>query len=133
MASAVLITRRERAARRARLVRVVNRLPEATATTVSGRHMSLEVRGRRFGWLLDNHHGDQRLALNCRAAAGASRMLVSASPELFHIPKYLGHRGWVGAWLDIDEVDWTAVDAVLDDAYRLTAPRSLLRRLWEAG
>jgi hypothetical protein len=39
----------------------------------------------------------------------------------------------VGAWLDLDEVAWTAVDAVLDDAYRLVAPRSLLRRLWEAG
>lgn len=133
MTSAVLITRRERAARRAKVMTLVERLPEATATMVSGRHLSLEIRGRRFGWLLDNHHGDNRLALNCRAAAGANHLLVSASPGLFHIPKYLGHRGWVGAWLDIDEVDWTAVDAVLDDAYRLTAPRSLLRRLWEAG
>jgi hypothetical protein len=133
MSSAVLITRRERDARRARLVSLVDRLPEATATATSGRHLSLEIRGRRFGWLLDDHHGDNRLALNCRVPEGANRMLVSASPELFHIPKYLGHRGWVGAWLDIDEVDWTAVDAVLDDAYRLTAPRSLLRQLWEAG
>jgi hypothetical protein len=133
MTSAVLITRRERAARRSKFMTLVDRLPEATATMVSGSHLSLDVRGRHFGWLLDNHHGDQRLALNCRAATGANRMLVSASPELFHIPRYLGHRGWVGAWLDIDEVDWTAVDAVLDDAYRLTAPRSLLRRLWEAG
>jgi hypothetical protein len=133
MTSAVLITRRERAARRAKFVTLVGRLPEATATMIGGRHLSLEVRARRFGWLLDDHHGDGRLALNCRAPAGANRMLVSASPELFHIPKYLRHRGWVGAWLDLDEVDWSAVDAVLDDAYRLTAPRSLLRRLWEAG
>ena len=133
MKSAVLITRRERAARRSRLVRLVNRLPEATARSVSGRHLSLEIQGRRFGWLLDNHHGDQRLALNCRAPDGANHMLVAASPDLFHIPKYLGHRGWVGAWLDLDEVDWPAVEAVLADAYHLTAPRSLLRRLWEAG
>ncbi|HEY5546274.1 MAG TPA: hypothetical protein VIK50_09485 [Gemmatimonadaceae bacterium] len=112
---------------------MVNRLPEAAATAVSGQHLSLEVRGRRFGWLRDDHHGDSRLALNCRAPAGANRMIVSASPELFHIPRYLGTRSWVGAWLDLDEVDWPAVDAVLNDAYRLAAPRSLLRRLWEAG
>lgn len=133
MTSAVVISRRERAARRAKFVCLVDRLPEAAAKMVSGRHLSLEVRARRFGWLLDDHHGDGRLALNCRAAPGANRMLVSAAPELFHIPKHLGHRGWVGAWLDLDEVDWPAIDAVLDDAYRLTAPRSLLRRLWEAG
>jgi hypothetical protein len=47
-------------------------------------------------------------------------MLVSANPELFHLPRYLWHRGWIGAWLDIDEVDWDAVDAVLVDAWRMT-------------
>lgn len=132
MDTLIEITRRERAARRARLVRFVRQLPEATTVAFSRRHFSLEVCGRRFGWLLDDHHGDNRLALNCRAPAGASRALVLASPETFHIPKFLGHRGWVGAWLDLPEIDWAVVEAVLDDAYRLTAPRTLLRRLWEA-
>ncbi|MGH9657271.1 MAG: MmcQ/YjbR family DNA-binding protein [Bryobacteraceae bacterium] len=111
----------------------MNALPEAAANIVEGqRHLSLEVRGRRFAWLLDNHHGDKRLALNCRAPAGDSRMLAAAKPETFYVPKYLGHRGWVGIWLDLEEVDWPAVEAVLSDAYRLAAPRTLLRRIWEA-
>ena len=127
------VTSRERRARRARLVTIVNELPEADANTAEGqRHLSLEVRGRRFGWLLDNHHDDKRLALNCRAPAGASRMLTAAEPEKFYVPKYLGHRGWVGIWLDLADVDWPAVEALLSDAYRLTAPRALLRRVWEA-
>ena len=131
--SVAAITPRERVARRARVVAIVDSLPEANANAVEGqRHVSLEVRGRRFGWLLDNHHGDKRLALNCRAPAGATRMLASAKPETFYVPKYLGHRGWVGLWLDLEEVDWAAVEAVLSDAYRLAAPRTLLRRIWEA-
>ena len=123
----------EREIRRAKLVRLVERLPEALATPIRGqRHRSLVVRRRRFGWLLDNHHGDGRLALNLRAPPGANQLLASTSPDRFYIPRYLGHRGWVGAWLDLDEVDWRAIDAVLVDAYRMSAPRTLLPRLWEA-
>jgi hypothetical protein len=123
----------EREIRRSKLVRLVERLPDAMATPVRGqRHRSLVVRRRRFGWLLDNHHGDGRLALNVRAPVGANRLLVSASPDRFYLPRYLGHRGWVGAWLDLDEVDWAAIDAIMVDAYRMTAPKALLPALWEA-
>jgi hypothetical protein len=127
------ISRKERTLRRARLVRLVKQLPEATAVAVTRRHSSLEVCNRRFGWLLDDHHGDKRLALNCRVLAGASQELVSADPTRFFIPKFSGHRGWVGTWLDLDEVDWTAIEALVEDAYRLTAPRTLLRRIWETS
>ena len=124
------ISKAERVARRKKLVRLVERLPEATATLQPGHdHMSLEVRGKRFGWMLDDHQGDGRLALNCRGPTGANKMLVTAEPDLFHLPRYLWHRGWIGAWLDIGKVDWSAVDAVLTDAYRMTAPRALVARM----
>jgi hypothetical protein len=113
-------------------VKLLNRLPEA-GTVANGGHLSLEVRGRRFGWLLDDHHGDRRLALTCRAPDGASRVLVSTAPKRFYIPKYLGHRVCVGIWLDLDEIDWSAVEEMLADAYRMTAPRILVRRFWESG
>ena len=127
------ITRKERTLRRARLVRLVRQFPEAAAVAVTRRHVSFEVSGRRFGWLLDDHHGDKRLALNCRAPAGASQMLTTVDPARFFIPKFVGHRGWVGAWLDLEEVDWTSIEALVDDAYRLCAPRALLRRIWETS
>ena len=124
------LSKAERTSRRKRLVRLAERLPETKASLQSGHlHMSLELRGKRFGWLLDDHQGDGRLALNCKGPPGANKMLVSANPELFHLPRYLWHRGWIGAWLDIDEVDWDAVDAVLVDAWRMTAPRSLVKQL----
>jgi len=128
-AGAPRLSRAERTSRRKRLVRLAERLPETKANLQAGHlHMSLEVRGKRFGWMLDDHQGDGRLALNCKGPPGANKMLVSANPELFHLPRYLWHRGWIGAWLDIDTVDWDAVDAVLVDAWRMTAPRALVKQ-----
>ena len=119
-----------RASRRKKLVKLAERLPETKANLQHGHlHMSLEVRGKRFGWMLDDHQGDGRLALNCQGPAGANKLLVSANPELFHLPRYLWHKGWIGAWLDIRKVDWEAVDAVLVDAWRMTAPKALVARL----
>jgi hypothetical protein len=113
-----------RAKRKARVVALVASLPQAAA--VGAQHLSLEVRGRRFGWLLDDHHGDGRLALNCRAEAGASERLLATGPERFHIPAYVGHRGWIGLWLDVASVDWPEVHRLLADAYVMTAPKRLL-------
>ena len=40
-------------------------LPEGEAKRV-GRHMSLEVRRKRFGWFMVDHHGDGRVASTAR-------------------------------------------------------------------
>ena len=129
-----MLTKAERTSRRKKLVRLAERLPETKANLQPGHlHMSLEVRGKRFGWMLDDHQGDGRLALNCKGPVGANKMLVSANPELFHLPRYLWHKGWIGAWLDIKKVDWDAVDAVLVDAWRMTAPKVLVARLRETS
>src|SRR5690348_7307026 len=44
-----------------RVLKIVAVLPEAEAKP-AGRHLSLEVRGKRFGWFLVDHHGDGRVA-----------------------------------------------------------------------
>src|SRR5262245_58955784 len=79
---------REIARRRARLVKLVERLPEAKATEAGGRHLSLEVRGKRFGWCLEDHHGDGRLAVNCKCPPDANKFLLTIAPDRFHVPKY---------------------------------------------
>ncbi len=112
-----------------RVVAFIETLPEAVADNVSGNHLSLEVRGKRFGWYMDNHHGDGRLALNCRAPAGESQALVARAPETFHIPKYVGKRGWIGVWLDLPQLDWAEVEGVLVDAYLMAAPKKLAAQL----
>jgi hypothetical protein len=122
------ITRKVASERRGRVAAIVKGLPEAGAIA-SGNHLSLEVRQKRFGWYLDDHHGDGRLAINCKAPRGVAQQLAKHAPDRFHIPKYLGRLGWVGLWLDTPQIDWTEVEAVLVGAYRLAAPGKLVAEL----
>jgi hypothetical protein len=115
--------------RRKRLIALVESLPEARAIPAGDRHLSLEVRGKRLGWFLQDHHGDGRLALNLKAARGANQALTAMAPEHFHIPKYIGHHGWVGVWLDSPAPDWREIKKLIEDAYHLTAPKRLVKIL----
>ena len=112
--------------RRRRVVALVESLPEASAIPGGDGHLSLTVRGKRFGYFVDNHHGDGRVALNCKTAPGVNETLAAAAPDRFYIPKYVGHRGWLGLWLDLPKIDWDEVEGVITEAYRLVAPRTLL-------
>jgi hypothetical protein len=109
------------AQRRARIVRIGEAFPDAV---VDGKqHLSFTVRGKRFAWCLDDHHGDGRVALNCKASPGTNSALAEVHPDRFHIPAYLGSKGWVGLWLDLGEVDWDEVSELMRDAYMLVAPK----------
>ena len=82
------------------------------------------VAGKLFVTTADHHH-DDRLSAWCAAPEGAQEMLVKANPTRFFRPPYVGHRGWLGVYLDID-VDWGELAIIVDRAYRRVAPRRLL-------
>jgi phosphoribosylglycinamide formyltransferase-1 len=113
---------------RERLTEVCLSLPEAEATA-EGRHVGFTVRRKRFAWLLEDHHGDGRIALNCKAPPGENAALAAAEPDALFVPAYLGARGWVGVWLDTPHVDWERVEGLVVDSYRMTAPKRLAARL----
>lgn len=117
--------------RKARFLELVDGLPEATVTEEGedGRHLGLTVRKKRFGYYLDDHHGDGVVALTCKAPPGANRALTDADPERYFIPSYTGPRGWVGIRLDLETVDWDAVELLLVDSFRMTAPKKLVALL----
>ena len=110
----------------ARVTRMLTRLPEAVGI-VRVRHMSLEVRKKRFGYVLDDHHGDGRLALQCKTTPELRDSLPELAEAAFHVPKYLGSKGWIGLWLDLADTPWPIVELALREAYALTAPKSLTR------
>jgi hypothetical protein len=112
---------------RKRVIALVQALPEARAVPAGDRHLSLEVRGKRFGWFLDDHHGDGRLALNLKAARGVNQTLPGNAPERFHVPKYIGGHGWLGVWLDSPTPNWSEIEKLITDAYYLTAPKQLAK------
>lgn len=72
-----------------------------------------------------NHHGDGRASAWIKAAPGNQAIMVPAAPDRFFVPPYVGPSGWVGIYLDT-KVDWEEVAELLEDSYRLIAPKRLL-------
>lgn len=110
-----------------RLRRICLALPE-TNERMSHGEPTFFVRERKTFVMYADHHHDDRLAFWCAAREGFQSMLVEADPERFFVPPYVGHRGWIGVRLDV-QVDWDEIAAIVDAAYRVIAPRSLLAEL----
>lgn len=99
-----------------RLREICLALPE-TSERLSHGAPTFFVRGKRaFLMVMDNHHGDGRLAIWCAAPDGMQTMLVDAEPDRFFVPPYVGHRGWLGVRLDRG-LDWNELEGIVEDAY----------------
>jgi hypothetical protein len=112
-----------------RLRRLCLALPESHEVEAWG-EPTFRVRNKLFAMYAapNNHHGRGRPAVWCKAAPGNQEIMVRAEPERFFVPPYVGPSGWVGVYLD-SNVDWTEVATLLEDSYRLTAPKRLLAQL----
>jgi hypothetical protein len=111
-----------------RLREVCLALPEVTERLSHG-SPTWFVRGKKtVATYVDNHHGDGRLAIWCPAPPGVQGALVTEEPDRFFVPAYVGHRGWLGVRLDRD-LDWDEVAGIVEDAYRLVAPKKLVTEL----
>jgi hypothetical protein len=106
-------------------------LPEVTERLSHGEPTFFVRDKKTFVTCDDHHHGADHVAIWCAAPPGAQESLVEEDPERFFRPPYVGHRGWVGVRLDRD-VDWDEVAGIVEDAYRVIAPTSLVARLDEA-
>ena len=115
-----------------RLRKLCLALPEATERLSHG-EPAWFVRGKKTFVTYANHHHDHRLAFWCAAPDGAQEILTGSQPDRFFVPPYVGHRGWLGVYLDVP-VDWDHVADLVADAYRVVAPKRLLARMGtEAG
>lgn len=102
-------------------------LPETTERLSHG-EPTWFVRGKTTFVMYADHHHDDRLAFWCAAPAGEQDALVASDPERFFVPPYVGHRGWLGVWLDVP-VDWDEITEIVSEAYRTVAPKRLVAEL----
>lgn len=82
----------------------------------------------------DNHGGDGRISLWCPASVGVQDELVGSDPERFFRPPTSASgtfSNWVGVYLDTvtDDADWTEIGAMIEEAFRLVAPQSIIAKL----
>lgn len=113
-------------------------LPEVQER-VSHHAPSFYIRGKKaIGRFHDaDFAGDGRVSLWCPAPPGVRDELVTAEPERFFAPtpSASGVFGdWIGVYLDTAgelAVDWPEIAAIIEDAYRLKAPKTLVAKLDE--
>lgn len=104
----------------ARLRAICMALPEATEQGGVG-DPTFRVRDKIFAM---RHGVASRMTLWCKAPPGLQEVLVGSDPQRYFVPPYVGHHGWVGIYLDV-ALDWDFIADLIEDSYRLTAPKRL--------
>lgn len=97
--------------------------PEAVETEAFG-SPTFQVRSKNFAMV---HKPDHRVAVWCKAPPGAQEAWIATDPGRYFKPPYLGPKGWVAAWISPEcEPDWEAIAEIVDESYRLVAPKRLV-------
>jgi phosphoribosylglycinamide formyltransferase-1 len=104
------------------------RLPGAEQK-VLGDHADFRVRGKVFAYFLNNHHGDGIVSVCCKSQLGENVDRASRDAEKYYLPAYIGPRGWFGLRLDRGPINWSEVENIVENSYRLAAPKSLIKEL----
>ena len=94
-------------------------LPDAAEKEAWG-DPTWRVKGRIFAMQKGNFDGG-RPSVWFKAPEGGQDVLVGAAPERFFVPPYVGHKGWVGLWLDGEDVDWEEAGDLVEDSFDLIA------------
>lgn len=103
------------------------KLPDAAEEYGGVGSPSYKVRDKIFAM---QHPMNDRPSLWMKAPKGFQEVITNAEPERFFVPPYVGHHGWIGLWLDVEQ-DWGFVADLIEDSYRITAPKKLIKQLEE--
>jgi predicted DNA-binding protein (MmcQ/YjbR family) len=114
--------------KRGRVAAICRALPDAELVE-RGDHTIHRVRGKVFAYYLDNHHGDGIVSVCVKSQRGENVDRARLDPERFYLPAHIGPRGWFGLRLDRGRVRWREVAEVIEQSYRLTAPKTLTKKL----
>lgn len=106
-------------------------LPEVTERRSHGEPTWFVRDKKVFVMYADRHH-DDRVGFWAAAPPGAQEAMIGSDPDRYFRPPYVGHRGWLGVYLDVP-ADWDEVTQVIEDAYRCIAPKGLIAVLDDAA
>jgi phosphoribosylglycinamide formyltransferase-1 len=107
-------------------------LPEADEVTSHGMPCFGVIKGKKFAYVSNDHHGDGKTALLVKISGlDEQQHLIEQDPARYYRPAYFGD-GWIGIRLDLGDTDWDAVFDWLQRSWRAVAPRRLTA-LMDAG
>jgi predicted DNA-binding protein (MmcQ/YjbR family) len=99
-------------------------LSEVTEEVDKFGHISFRVRDRPFVIFGNGRDGEGSMAI--KSDRHAQRFLIEHRG--FVRTPYIGHHGWVSA-PTLPPADWSEIEGLVVDAYRLAAPKSLAKRV----
>jgi phosphoribosylglycinamide formyltransferase 1 len=100
-------------------------LPEADEVLSHGMPCFGIIKGKKFAYVSNDHHGDGMIALLVKISGPDEQaQLIENDPGRYYRPPYFGD-GWIGLRLDLGEVDWDGVADWLARSWRSVAPKKL--------
>ena len=101
-------------------------LPETEEKLTWEVHPTFRVRDKIFAILSEDEK-----SVRVKATKQAQEALVGSEPRTFFVPSYVGRHGWVG--INLDRVDAVELEELLEEAWRLTAPKKMVRAFDETA
>ncbi|MBJ7501065.1 MAG: phosphoribosylglycinamide formyltransferase [Sphingopyxis sp.] len=100
-------------------------LPEADEVVSHGMPCFGIVKGKKFAYFTEDHHGDGKIALLVKiSGAEEQAMLIELDEDRYYRPAYFGD-GWIGIRLDLGDTDWDAIGKWLRKSWLAVAPKKL--------
>lgn len=100
-------------------------LPETDETVSHGMACFGIVKGKKFAYVSNDHHGDGKVALLVKISGPDEQaQLIENDPGRYYRPAYFGD-GWIAIRLDLGDTDWDAIGAWLASSWRSIAPAKL--------
>ena len=100
-------------------------LPESDEVLSHGMPCFGIVKGKKFAYVSNDHHGDGKVALLVKiSGVDEQAQRIENDPARYYRPAYFGD-GWIGIRLDLGDTDWDAIGDWLERSWRSTAPKRL--------
>jgi phosphoribosylglycinamide formyltransferase-1 len=105
-------------------------LPEADEVLSHGMPCFGIVKGKKFAYFTEDHHGPNskeggKIALLVKiSGADEQAALIEMDEERYYRPAYFGD-GWIGIRLDLGDTDWDAIGEWLRKSWLSVAPKKL--------
>ena len=110
---------------RSRVRELALALPEADEVSSHGMPCFGIVKGKKFAYFTEDHHGDGKVAILVKiSGADEQAQLIELDEDRYYRPAYFGD-GWVGIRLDLGDTDWDAIGDWLRKSWLAVAPKRL--------
>lgn len=104
-----------------RLRNICLALPGATEKIAWG-DPTWRVRDKIFAMAKGNYPGG-RPSVWMKGRDGAQEILTAADPDSFFVPPYVGHKGWIGVWMDRPRIKWSMHADLITESHGLVAAK----------